>query len=91
MTLAVTDSLQVKGLGRHKMEVLARKAKRLGVTPGKYVKMLVEEDLAISEEARTKTFAEIMGPGREVDEEEVDRLVERAKARHHEKMTRKRK
>ena len=89
MTIASTDILLVKGLGRHKLEELARKAKRLGITPAKYVRQLVEEDLAISEEARTKTFAELMGPGREVDEDEIDRLVESAKTRHHARTTRK--
>src|SRR5438270_3262295 len=36
----------------------AQKASRLGITPEKYVKQLVEENLAVSEEARTKTFAQ---------------------------------
>ena len=84
------DTLQLKGLGRQKLGELSRKAKRLGLTPEKYLKRLVEEDLAISHEARTKTFAQIMGPGEDVDEQELDRLVESAKARHHEKTTKKR-
>ncbi len=89
MTMA-PSTLQLKGLGRHKLDELTRKARRLGLTPEKYLRRLVEEDLAISHEARTKTFAEIMGPGGEVDEEEVDRLVEKAKARHHERTGRRR-
>ena len=88
MTIAA-DTIQIKGLGRRKIDALARKAKDRGMSPAVYVKKLVEEDLAISEAARTKTFAEIMGPGKEVDEDEVDRLVEQAKVRHHEKMGRK--
>jgi len=90
MAAATAHSLEVKGLGRCKLDELARKARRLGLTPEKYVKRLVEEDLAISHEARTKTFAEIMGPGQEVDEEELDRLVERAKTRHHERASKRR-
>lgn len=80
MTIA-TETLQLKGLGRHKLDELARKAKHLGLTPEKYLKRLVEEDLAISDAARTRTFAQIMGPSQQVDEDEVDRLVERAKTR----------
>jgi hypothetical protein len=62
-----------------------RKAERMALTPEGYLKRLVEDDLAVSDEARTKTFAEIMGPGKAVDEEEADRIVERAKTRHYAK------
>ncbi len=72
------------------MSALTNRAKRLGMTPEGYVKQLVEEDLAIAQEARTKTFAEILGPGTEVDEAEVDRLVELAKTQHHKASTRRR-
>jgi hypothetical protein len=74
-------SLRVTGLSQRKLSALAERAKRCGLTPERYVKQLVERDLEISEEARTKTFAEIMGPGQPVDEEELDRLVERARNR----------
>lgn len=79
---AVGD-IRVKGLGRQKRNALAAKAKRLGMTSEAYVKQLVEEDLAISHEARTKTFTQIMGPGREIDETELDQLVDRARTEHH--------
>jgi hypothetical protein len=85
MATATAKPLQVNGLGRHKLDELTQKARRLGLTPEKYVKRLVEEDLAVSHEARTKTFAQIMGTSQETDEEELDRLVERAKTRHHER------
>jgi len=75
--------LEVRGLGKQKMSELAAQASRLGMTPGQYVKNLVEENLAIAREARTKTFAEIMGTSREVDESELDQLVKKAKARYH--------
>ena len=88
MTIAA-DIIQVKGLGRHKIDKLAQKAKRLGMTPERYIKQLVEEDLAISDEARTKSFAEIMGPGKDIDEDEIDSLVEKAKTQNHIKTARK--
>ncbi len=85
-----TTTLEVKGLGKGKLGELAREARRLGVTPGQYVKSLVEERLEITRAAREKTFAEITGPGREVDETELDRLVEAARERHHQRLRKKR-
>ena len=82
--------LAVRGLGKQKMSELAEQAKRLGMTPERYVKHLVEENLAIAREARTRTFAELTGPGREVDETELDRLVEESKTRYHRLAKRKR-
>lgn len=89
MTTA-TASLEVKGLGKHKMAELTSKAKRLGMTPERYVRALVEEDLALDRQAKSTTFAKLMGSGREVDETELDQLVEQARTRHHQRMSRKR-
>jgi hypothetical protein len=75
---------------------LAERANLLGMTPERYLKHLVEEDLAISQEAKTTTFDELMGLGGKVDEAEIDRLVEAAKARrrrhrqHHKRPARER-
>jgi hypothetical protein len=44
---------------------------------------LVEEDLAVSERAKSTSFKKPLGPGEPADESEVDRLVEDAKKRHH--------
>jgi hypothetical protein len=78
--------LQVRGLGKQKTAALTARAKRLGMTPQRYLKHLVEQDLAISERAKTSTFEELLGTGREVDETEIDSLVEGAKvARHRER------
>ncbi|HUO06778.1 MAG TPA: hypothetical protein VM008_00460 [Phycisphaerae bacterium] len=84
-----TLTLRIKGLKRRNVDELARKAKLFGLTPERYVKQLLEEDLAISHEARTKTFAQIMGRKQDIDEDELDRLVEQAKHSHHEKSSRK--
>ena len=72
------------------MSKLASKAKRLGMTPQRYVRELVEKDLALDRKARATTLAELVGPGRDVDEAELDRLVEAARTRHHRRSTRKR-
>ena len=83
-------SLQVDGLGRQAMSELARKATRLGVTPARYVRELVRADLALDRKAQATTLRRLMGPGREVDEAELDRAVDEARKRYHRKVTRKR-
>jgi hypothetical protein len=65
------------------MAELTRKAKSLGMTPQRYIRLLIDRDLAMDRKARTTTFAELMGPGRAADEEEIDRLIDRARTRHH--------
>ena len=47
------SAIQVKGLGKRKMAAIVQRAKRLGMTPQRYLRHLVEEDLAISERARS--------------------------------------
>ena len=69
-----------------KMAELASKDQSLGLTPERYVQKLIEQDLALDRKARNTTFAELMGPGREVDEAELDRLVDEARTRHHRKL-----
>jgi hypothetical protein len=89
-TTATAPTLRLKGLGRQKMAQITRKAKRLGITPEQYLRDLVEQDLALDEKARTTTLAELLGPGREVDETELDALVEAARERHYRRIARKR-
>jgi len=60
------------------------------MTPKQYLRHLVEEDLAIEKLATTKTFKELLGPGEEVDEAELDQLVEDARERYHQRVKRKR-
>ena len=87
---SISGILHLKGLGKRQIAEVAARASRLGMTPEKYLKHLVEEDLAISHEAKTTTFAELKGPERQADEEEIDRLVEAAKTKHHRRVMRKR-
>jgi hypothetical protein len=88
--MATTVSLRVRGLGRQKFAALSSKAKRLGMTPERYLIHLPEEDLALDRKARTTTLAELLGPGREVDEAELDGLVEEARTRHFEASSKRR-
>jgi hypothetical protein len=83
MATQQANPLQVRGLGREKTAALAERAKRLGMTPQRYLKHLVEEDLAISGRAKKEDFGKLLGPGRQADEAEVDRIVEEAKIARH--------
>jgi hypothetical protein len=85
--MASTTAIQFPRLGKQKMAELASKAESLGMTPQQYVEQLIEEDLALDRKARSTTFAELMGPGREVDEAELDKLVDAARTRHHRRTT----
>jgi hypothetical protein len=78
------EAFQIPGLGKQKMAAVIERAKRLGMTPRRYLKHLVEEDLAISDRAKNTSFEELLGPGRKVDEAEVDRVVETAKVSYYE-------
>jgi hypothetical protein len=86
--MSTMPNIQLPRLGKEKMAELTRKAKSLGMTPQRYVQFLIEEDLALDRKARTTTFAELMGPGVDVDEKELDRLVDEARTRHHERTDR---
>ncbi len=83
MATTRTPSFQVRGLAKTKAKKLVARAKRLGMTPQGYLKHLLEEDLAVSDRAKTQSFEELLGPGRQVDEAQVDRLVEEGKVLHH--------
>src|ERR1700678_1169757 len=82
-------TIQIKGFGKKKMQALAERARELGMTPERYLRHLVEEDLAISERAKTTRFEVLWGPGQPVDEAEIDRLVENARNRRFQRKSRK--
>ena len=86
---STTTQPEINGLrlGKQKMTALVAKAKRLGLSPARYVKQLVEEDLAIDADAQSLTLAEIMAPVREefresgMTEEELEVIVDVARKR----------
>ena len=81
--MATTEMIvQLSGLGKQKIAALSRKAKRLGVSPDVYVTNLVEEDLALDRTVKNTTIREIMGPGRDIDETELDAFVEKVDREH---------
>jgi hypothetical protein len=83
-----TTRLEIRGLGKRQIAALAQKAKRLGMTPERYVRQLVEEDLSLEKQAQSTTFAELMQPVRAeftasgMSESELDILVDSARSRH---------
>ena len=84
---STTGKLEISGLSKQKMMALAAKAKRLGVSPARYVKQLVEDDLAIESDAQSMTLAQIMAPVRKgfresgMTDEELDSIVNAARSR----------
>jgi hypothetical protein len=87
MASTVTAILQLPPLTKQSMSLLVARAKRMGVPPEDYARQLVEEGLAFQREAEGKSFADIMGPVRKaagsVNEAEIVKLVEKARADHH--------
>jgi hypothetical protein len=85
--MASTATLQLPPLSKQRMTELFAGAKRMGIEPGDYAKRLIENGLAFQREAEESTFAEIMAPvrsaARDVDDAEVMKLVETARAAHH--------
>jgi hypothetical protein len=85
--MASAATIQLPPLTRESMSELVARAKRMGIDPGDYAKRLIEHALAFQREAEESSFAQIMGPVREaagdVDDAEITKLVESARADHH--------
>ena len=68
------------------MTQLLAEAKRAGVSPEAYARILVEDALALQREAEEMTFEQIMRPVRraagKVSDIEIVRLVHKARAAH---------
>jgi predicted urease superfamily metal-dependent hydrolase len=78
----IPAAFELRGFGKRKMAAIVERAKRLGMTPQRYIKHLVEEDLAVCQRAKTSTFESLLGPGSDEDEAEIDRHVEAARVRY---------
>jgi len=88
--MSTITGLQLPRLGKQKMAQIASKAKRLGMTPQRYIRQLIEEDLALDEKAKTMSFAQIISPANVANEAVLDQVVDEARARHHSNSRRKR-
>jgi hypothetical protein len=88
--MATAPTIQLRGLRVKEMTALTQKAKRLGMTPERYLRQLVQEDLALDRKVQTTSLAEIMGSSGPIDEAELDRIVDVARTRYHRLTNRKR-
>jgi hypothetical protein len=83
-SMTTTTKLQTVKLPMRHASAVKRRAHDLGLTPEKYLKQLIEDDLAVSAKARTTSLDELAAPLRDalagVSEEELDRRVKAARA-----------
>ena len=84
MASAATE-LRISDLPRRHASALKRKAQRLGLSAGDYVKQLIADDLDLDRKARTTSLDELAAPFRKAlkgaGEEETSRIVARARRR----------
>jgi hypothetical protein len=77
--------LQVENLPHRKLSALKRKAQRMGLTAGTYVRQLIEDDLDLDRKAQNTSLDELAAPFRKalkgVADDEIDRMVEAAHTR----------
>jgi hypothetical protein len=74
-----SPTLRLPPLRKQSMAQLIAKAKRTGVPPEDYARQLVEDGLALQQEAESMTIAQIMAPVRRksgaISEDEIVKLV----------------
>jgi hypothetical protein len=79
-------TLQVKDLPSRKWLAIRRKAEQMGTTPERYLRALIDEDLALDHKARNASLTELGRPFEKalegVSDSELDQIVDRARARH---------
>jgi hypothetical protein len=89
------STLRVSGLARKKLATLRAQAKAAGMTADAYVRMLLEDGIALQQQARTTPFDVLLAPVRRqfresgTTEAELDALVDAARKRHHRRTSRK--
>jgi hypothetical protein len=92
---STSSTIHVSGLRRQTIATLKSHAQAEGLSVARYVKDLIETDMSIAEMARNKTIDEIFAPVQKqfresgMSEEELDRLVDQARAEHHRMSSRK--
>jgi hypothetical protein len=88
-------TLSVSGLARKKLATLRAQAKAAGMTPDAYARMLLEDGIALQQQAKTSPFDVLLAPVRRrfresgMTEAELDALVDAARKRHHRRTSRK--
>lgn len=84
MASTATD-LRINDLPKRHASALRRKAERMGLSAGEYVKQLIEDDLALDQKAQGTPLEELAVPFRKAlkgaGEEEIARIVAEARPR----------
>lgn len=82
---STATELRISDLPKRQASALKRKAERMGMSPGEYVKQLIEEDLALDQKARTAPLEEVAVPFRKalegMSEQAIARVVAKARSR----------
>jgi ribosomal protein L10 len=92
---SATSTIQVTGLAKEKLHALRAQARAAGMAAEVYAKQLIEEAVTLEQQAQTKTFDELYAPAQErfrksaMKEEDLDKLVNAARTRHHRRTSRK--
>jgi hypothetical protein len=90
-----SSTLRVSGVTRQKMAALRAQAKAAGMTADAYASRLLEEAIALEQEARATPFDALFAPVQRrfresgMSEAELDALVDAARKRHHRRTSRK--
>ncbi len=91
---SAASTIQVSGLARGTLDALRAQAEAAGVPAEVYARQLLEEGISLEEEARTMTFDKLFSPVQKrfrksgMEEKELDKLVDSARARHHGRVSR---
>jgi hypothetical protein len=82
---STATELRISDLPKRQASALKRKAERLGVSAGDYVKQLIEDDLALDQKAQRTPLEELAAPFRKAlkgtSEEEIAGIVAKTRSR----------
>ena len=83
MASTATD-FRISDLPKRQASALKRKAERMGLSPLDYLKQLIEDDLALDEQAQNTSLQELAAPFRKAlkgaSDEEIARIVAKARS-----------
>jgi hypothetical protein len=82
---STATELRISDLPKRQASALKRKAERMGISAGDYVKQLIEDDLALDQKAQSTPLEELAAPFRKAlkgaSEEEIAWIVAKARSR----------
>lgn len=82
---STATELRISDLSKQQASALKRRAERMGVSPGDYVKQLIEEDLALDRKAMSTSLEELAAPFHKAlkgaSEQEMAEIVANARSR----------